>query len=372
MYLTFNDAPSGIFSGQVIDVCRFWNEEMKLKAVLVAFISIRGYSKNKMKLRSEYPGAIVLPMFPKTRNWRMNRFLLRKYIRRIDPDVIVARGPFATLLALHFRKERRICFDARGAYSAELMEYNVVPDEKVKKQVVQLERRAVLESDFRLAVSNELVKYWEREFGYSAKEHVVIPCTLNSEVFLRNNPVVKKTGIRNEIGARKDDTLIVYSGSSAEWQSLSSLDQTLGKLLERQKNIFVVLLCKNGSEPFEIQKNFAGRVKQMWVRPDEVSIILDACDYGWLVREESVTNQVASPVKFAEYLFSGLKVIISEHIGDYSEFVIEHKAGFLFREDVMPELIPVPPDEKRRMQELAQHYFTKQANESLYRKLLAI
>jgi glycosyltransferase involved in cell wall biosynthesis len=52
-------------------------------------------------------------------------------------------------------------------------------------------------------------------------------------------------------------------------------------------------------------------------------------DYGILIRPNSITNSVASPVKFAEYLASGLQVLISDGIGDFSEFVVREKIGYL-------------------------------------------
>ncbi len=51
------------------------------------------------------------------------------------------------------------------------------------------------------------------------------------------------------------------------------------------------------------------------------------CDYGLLLREKSITNKVASPVKFAEYLYAGLRVLISPEIGDYSEMVSYYNLG---------------------------------------------
>lgn len=372
LYVTYNDAPSGIFSGQVIDVCRFWKERFNVQVTLVAFISIRGFSENKAKIKADFPDAIVLRMFPKARNWKLNRFILGKYIRKINPDVLVGRGPFATLLAHYFKKGRRVCFDARGAYLAELTEYNVVPDEKVKSEIAAVEKTAVMESDFRLAVSQELVNYWKREFKYSGENHVVVPCTLNEKAFAKKNSDAQKSETRKKWNVSEEDVLLVYSGSSAEWQSFESLDKAMYGLLERQKNLRVILLAKPFLSPLKIQNDFSDRVNQLWVKPAEVSDILQACDYGWLVREKSVTNQVASPVKFGEYLSAGLKIIISEQLGDYSEFVLKNNAGFIFSETATALLNRVAADEKERMSQLAEHHFSKLAHEANYRKLLAI
>ncbi len=361
LYLTYNDYPSGIYSGQVIDVCRFWKEELNADVSLVAFISIRGFKTNKQKIVQQFPNAFVLPMFPKAANWKLNRFLLRRYINKIDPQVIVARGPFATLLALNFRKGKKVCFDARGAYTAEIREYNVIPDEKIKAEIEELEKQAVLNSDFRIAVSEQLVEYWKRTFSYASKDHVVIPCTLNAKAFsVSNEP-------RNEI---TDAVTLVYSGGAADWQSFAALDIAMHKLLEAQKNLNVILLAKDLPAKMLILRDFSDRVKNFWLKPGEVKNILEFCDYGWLVREKSVTNSVASPVKFAEYLASGLKVIISEELGDYSEFVKQNTAGIIYSTTDDRPLEKVSQHEKERMKLLAKKQFMKQNYISQYKKLL--
>lgn len=369
LYLSFNDAPTGIYSGQVTDVCRYWKEELGFDVSLVAFISLRGFSENKKKIRQSFPGAIVLPMFPKARNWKRNRFLLGRAIRRIDPRVIVCRGPFATLLAMEFRQGRKICFDGRGAYVAELNEYNVIPDENLKKEIALIEKKAVLESDFRLAVSSRLVDYWKREFGYAGMEHVIIPCTLNSRSVKELDPSGRMRN-REKFGYGQGEIVIVYSGSLAGWQSLEALDTALIPAFHSDQRLRLLLLLKNIPHGFRLQQEFPDRVKQTWLSAEDVPGTMQACDYGWLVREESVTNEVASPVKFAEYISAGLPVIISPGLGDYPGFVKEHRCGIVYAGEALhPEI--VSPAEKERIAALAGNWFVKEKYREAYLKLLA-
>lgn len=368
-YLTFNDAPSGIYAGQVIDVCRYWQEALGMQVTLVAFISLRGFFENKKKIRSAFPGAVVIPMVPRARNWRLNRFALKRIVRRINPSVIVARGPFAAVLAMQFREKRKICFDGRGAYTAELKEYNVVPDEKVKNEIFSLEKKAVLESDFRLAVSQALVNYWKKEFNYSSAAHVVVPCTLNRSAFRSADNFAAK---RKALGYEPEDIVIVYSGSGAGWQSLQALDEALLPWFEQNGRLKLLLLLKNVPENLQLKTNFSSRVKNTWLRPEEVQEYTSACDYGWLVREQSVTNAVASPVKFAEYLAAGLRVIISPGLGDYSEFVRVHSAGICRDGNTaIVSFEPTPAAEKERLAQLAAASFTKETYREQYLQLLS-
>jgi hypothetical protein len=62
---------------------------------------------------------------------------------------------------------------------------------------------------------------------------------------------------------------------------------------------------------------------------DEVASYLTAADVGLLLREKSPVNEVASPVKFGEYLASGTPVIMSDGIGDYSALTRRERLGLV-------------------------------------------
>jgi hypothetical protein len=296
--------------------------------------------------------------------------MLKKYIRKFNPEIIIARGPFATNLALNFKDDRKICFDGRGAYVPELMEYNVVPDEKIKSEIESIERRAVLESNFRIAVSNALVNYWKEQFQYKGTNHVVIPCTLNSNSIPVGLPA-DNSGKRNELGFKKENIIIAYSGSNAGWQTLEDLTEKLIPLFRENQLLTLLLMLKDVPAEFSLKKEFPDRVHSAWVKPEEVTAILSACDYGWMVREKSVTNKVASPVKFAEYLVAGLPVIISEELGDYPEFVLANKCGIVWNAKTNASFLPVIPyEEKLRIHKLALEHFSKENFKAAYQSIL--
>ena len=108
----------------------------------------------------------------------------------------------------------------------------------------------------------------------------------------------------------------------------------------------------------EFIKKFPNQISIKWFDPIDVIQVLKICDYGLLIREKSITNKVASPVKFAEYLFAGLKIIISPNVGDYSKFVIENNCGYLENNIKLP-LSNVTLKEKKANKELALNNFSK-------------
>lgn len=60
---------------------------------------------------------------------------------------------------------------------------------------------------------------------------------------------------------------------------------------------------------------------------DEVASYLMAADAGLLLREDIMTNRVASPVKFAEYLRCGVPVILTPYIGDLGDLAVRENVG---------------------------------------------
>ncbi|MGP8216642.1 MAG: hypothetical protein ACLQQ4_13840 [Bacteroidia bacterium] len=367
VYLTYNDAPDGIYQSQVIDTCRFWEETFNEKVTLVALISGRGFFLNRKKIKQSYSHSLVLPMYPKITNWERNLSVLRTAMLFRKRGNVIARGVFATLLARDSRKFSKVCFDARGAYTAEWTEYLKTESPLLAETMSKLESRAVLQSDSRIAVSQKLINYWKESFHYSFLKHAVIPCTLNSDVKIVYD-AAKISSVRQQLGITDNEVVLVYSGSSAGWQSFTVLDAAISNAFTQNPSLKLLMLSKPGAEK-TLAGKFPGRIIQKWVNESEVQNYLQAADYGLLVREKSTTNEVSSPVKFAEYLAAGLPVIISEHIGDYSSFVSEKNCG-MTANNVDWILLKRPSgEEKQRIQSIAELYFRKKAYIEQYKKL---
>ena len=366
-YLTYNDLPSGIFSSQVIDVVNFFNSELKTNMKLVSFISIRSFFKNRKNIKNQLPSAIVLPMFPGVHRWRRNAFLLTLISLIKKPDAIIGRSVFATQLALHLKNKHRVkkvIYDGRGAITAEWKEYQVVTNTELVSTIFDLEKEAVLSSGFRIAVSEQLIQYWKREFNYEDTNHVVVPCTLNKiyeDVVISSNKIEHA---RHLIGLHKEDIAFIYSGSVAGWQSFNLVYDFIKPLLLNNKNVKLIFLAAKESTISKIENEFKSRVFCCHVKPVEVQEYLLAADYGLLIRENTITNQVASPVKFAEYLSCGLPVIISDKLGDYSEFVVTNKCGYLLNK------FQIEPINKSAIHKIAIDNFTKNVFLNSYKELV--
>ncbi len=201
--------------------------------------------------------------------------------------------------------------------------------------------------------------------------HSIIPCTLNDSE--EPSFPLKKTleEIRNELGFTETDIVFVYSGSSADWQSLKLVDDFILFQMKINSSIKFLLLANSQIEELKSYKEFPNRVTQKWVKASEVSDYLVASDYGILIREDSVTNEVASPTKFAEYLNAGLKVLISENIGDFSTFTKDNACGNVIKElEGDYSFTKITYSEKLNNFNLAQKNFSKSVYEESYKTIV--
>ena len=221
-------------------------------------------------------------------------------------------------------------------------------------------------SDFRLAVSHALVAHWRQRYGYAGSEHVMVPCTLGNPMSGATSRSINTPGRPARPGVR-----LVYSGSTAGWQSFELLGKLLVQVLDDQPAVSVLFLSKHDAHNGALEARYPGRVEVKWLDHSQVQEALNGCDYGIMVREDTLTNRVASPTKFAEYLSSGLRIITNEGLGDFSELVRKEGAGVVLdKSQAIPLLTPTPEEERARLRSIARERFTKQAYSAEYLKLM--
>lgn len=342
-YITIIDPPGGVYQSQVIDVVKKLNTLSDTNVRLVAFLPIQKFKINKSKIRNLDSEALIIPMIFGASRWKWLKIFYYLFLSK--KRTAIGRGPLPSYLNLGYFK--KTIYDGRAAVKAETEEYDIAQNKALNLQFIEAEKQSVLHSDFRIAVSNQLVKYWGKIYGYSADQHVVIPCTLSSKT---DNPTFTQDS--------EDVIKIVYSGGIGGWQSFDLVVKVLEEALNNQANIEVLFLTQETEEVNSLIKKFPNRCERKWLKHEEVYNVLKSCDYGILIRDDKWTNRVASPVKFAEYLNAGLKVLISEHIGDFSEFAQTNNAGVIIKDEI-PQLESISSKEKQRLNKLCAENFLK-------------
>jgi hypothetical protein len=354
-YITYNDLYGGIYQSQVIDVVKNLNENFDVAITLKAFVPLKLWRDQSSLIKEHCPNAQVYPILGRVSDVKRTSRLIRR-----KKKAAICRGPLAYELAS--AKYGKLVYDGRAAVRAEVEEYDVAGSASIGAMLIQAEQKAVQEADACIAVSKQLISYWsdELKLKFDAQKVVVIPCTLSSYM-------------TEEVDVPTEEVTVVYSGGTGPWQSFDKVTKLLATSLKAQSNLKALFLTKEHEGINELIRNFPERVERKWLKHHEVSPTLSACDYGILIREKNWTNKVASPVKFAEYLNAGLKVLISEELGDFSEVVTQENVGLIVS-DSIPELPKPTTEEKKKSQAYCVAHLTKDAPEikSSYKSLLSL
>lgn len=334
-----------MYNSQVIAVLNHLSE-IKGIVKLISIVSFRSFFFQYKEVKSNYTNSIIIPNFFGLRNWFFFKILIKIITK--NSEYIICRGVFATNIALGLSESLKVIYDGRGAISAEQDEYGVYNKTGVENKIFELERKAVLESDFRVSVSEKLVNYWKEKFDYKDKNHVVIPCSYS----IKNNNGLS----RSDLNYSKEDIIIVFSGSLSKWHSFDTMKKHFENYMKSNNYIKILFLSKKSEISESLKKLFPGRIKDFWLHPNEINSFLSVADYGYVFRENSITNRVASPVKIAEYLSCGLKILISENLGDYSQEIQKNDLGFLIKvNSPLPKLALLKSNERKRIKLFAKN-----------------
>lgn len=366
-YFFYDESYSGVIDSQGLDVVRYYNDQTIHEAFLVTALPFRTHNEVLKKFQSSLSAPILslraMPQKMQPSLLIVEALRVARLLRNVKIDLIICRNAISCQIAMQARKymigrqKYQICYDGRGALKAEAIEYNVYPY-RLKKMLFMAEERAVLQSDHRIAVTEELVEWWRKEYGYSGVKHSIIPTTIStlSEDF---DPKQTRADWRRKFGFNSNDIVLAFAGGRADWQGLSFWLPEMNEWLDNIPRLKLLLLTPSSPLIDELLAAYPNRVVQTFVSHEEVLPALSSADHGILWREKSVTNLVASPTKLSEYLQAGLSIICNDGIA-VSRNVIDNEIGVCldpkFRIDQPPELEKVIPSFQRLSK---RHFYIK-------------
>ena len=186
------------------------------------------------------------------------------------------------------------------------------------------ERRILLESDAVICVSGKLREVMVDRFALTPRQaervHVIPTLASRKEFFFDAG---KRERTRAELGLG-DRFVVAYSGNlRARWQVPEKLVEAFAAIRSVRPAAFFLVLTQEADrrhlEPLLGRAGLSGGDYRVLSCPHErVVDHLCAADVGLLLRERHPMNEVAAPGKFAEYVLSGLPLVMTEGIGDFS------------------------------------------------------
>ena len=249
--------------------------------------------------------------------------------------VIHARGHLnayrGLILKKRFPEQIRLIADLRGAVSDEVCQgpapfTKYLFSQYLRKFYQRIEHQVVHQADAILCVSNVFKEYLQTTYG--VQQITVIPTFVDTSRFKFSQ--LSREVFRKKLGL-SDRIVFVYSGGIAPWQRIENIIQLFIHLRRELDNLFMLFLSP---EPSVIEHLVGDQIRRedmqvIRVPHHEVGGYLCAADVGILLREKILTNRVAAPIKFSEYMCCGLPCILSEEIGDTAEVIRKEKAGIV-------------------------------------------
>jgi hypothetical protein len=350
-YFLYDEGYSGVIESQALDVVRFFNNETDCDSILIAALPFRSHRQVKRRFEESLGQGIIttiaLPQKMQVALQWLEVFRLTRKLKKAKVDLLVCRNALACSLALRARKmlgksiKLKVCYDGRGALKAEAQEYNVYPD-FLKPLLFESERNPVLNSDMRIAVSEELIAWWKSEYGYDAENHIVIPTTI-STLHQNFDPAPHREVWREKFGFKADDFVMAFAGGKADWQGMDFWLPHMHDWLRNMPDLKLLLLTPENTSIVEIHREFPNRVTHTFVAHNDVLKALSAADIGILWRNPNTTNFVASPTKLSEYLQAGLRIITNDDMA-VSRVVRENNLGLNLTPEYKPTYLEILRD----------------------------
>ena len=183
-----------------------------------------------------------------------------------------------------------------------------------KKILFNRFKKACVYADKVIVVSSLLKKY-VNDNGNS--NTYLFPSVASSKVFYFDSLIRQK--IRNKLKIKKTSKVFVYSGSLKKYQMFEETINFFKKLNKIYNDLYFIILTNDISEAKKML-NGDTNILTYSVNQDKVNEFLNASDYAIMIRKDDLTNNTASPTKFAEYCLTGLQVITNSSVKDFYKF----------------------------------------------------
>jgi len=232
---------------------------------------------------------------------------------------------------------RKYVLDLRGAFVEEISLRGIIKsDNKRLIQVIRFVEKKVYKKVSKIfCVSNVLEKYVYEQVK-DAGQVEVVPCCVSAEMKRYSNDCDAIVKRREDLGVKADEILFVYAGSLNRWNVPHLMIEMFERLVRLGIKGKFLILTKDVDEILKLLKNKypLNRSKYLIrsVKHEDVDGYLRAADVGFLVREKNKVNEVACPVKFAEYLCCGVPVIITKYVGDLEDLVRNNDIGIVIED----------------------------------------
>jgi hypothetical protein len=194
------------------------------------------------------------------------------------------------------------------------------------------ERKYFKYFDGYLAVSHALETYIKREYKIKNNTFFIVPCAISNSIPKQEELVNKRNESRHHYHVTDDEILFIYSGGVSPWQNIRESVE-LFKTISKHITYKCKMLILSG-DLAAIKKYESENVQIDSLSADNVQNVICAGDYAFMLRGDFITNNVAFPNKFLEYVSCGMDVIATPYVYDVKDYIKEYNLGIVVPDNI--------------------------------------
>ncbi|WP_019679567.1 hypothetical protein [Ruminococcus flavefaciens] len=236
--------------------------------------------------------------------------------------IVVARSVEAYNLILHGFREIIVWFQG-----IEPEESYMAHKSKIRYYVLgYMEKQILKKARFKVFVSNAMKHHYEAKYklNFDSSSMYIMPC--------------QNTLLHTEAFESKDKysrNIFVYTGSMAVWQKFEDTVKAYKQIEDVglvDCELWVFTSEKEEAERI-LEKYMIKKYKIDYVDNNKLPYALANAKYGFIIREDTAVNRVATPTKISTYLSCGLIPIYSKCIVDFDSVASHMKYAIRYDEN---------------------------------------
>lgn len=232
-----------------------------------------------------------------------------KTARTISKDDYVLATTLKSFIILYLLGKRNFIYWYQGITPEEVF---LMSGQKWKFFVNSfIEKLSLKTIKYKIGVSNYLFEHFEKKYKIKIDWNTVfiMPC-FNSEL---NEKSFNTPG-------KYEQNVFCYAGGTQAWQGFDEILRIYADLEKRRNDVFLKIYSKDiDSAKRMIEEANIMHYSVDCVPQSEMDNALADCKFGFIIREDSIINNVATPTKLGTYLANGVIPIYSSTIHSFRD-----------------------------------------------------
>ena len=287
-----------------------------------------------------------------------------KAVRCIPKDSYILVTSLFSFIRLYIKGFRNYIYWFQGISPEE--DYLIRKSRLRELVLSKIEKLALSKVKYKIGVSKYLFEHYNSKYKLDIKinDCFIMPC-FNSDYYKGNFFIPNKY----------DNNVFCYAGGLQPWQGFESILKTYSDIESKYKNTFLKVFSKDleGAKKL-IEKYNISNYSVDCVKQEDMNKALAQCKYGFIIRDNDIINQVATPTKLVTYIGNGVIPIFTSTIRFYADLAKEYEHLYCYDETNKEVIIDMALSVKINpilLEEEYRNIINKYFDAEVYRKKLS-